>query len=395
MKPKIAVVRGHYFSREELSFYRPLSDAFDITFFSSVKGTADADASIRVVELPCLDGIFNSMSFGSFSKIYGSLSNLVGIEPELMVGLRDRLRGFDIVHSVDYDYLLTYYLARLKRKLGFKLVTIHWENIPFARDRQMIARYFKYKIYPEVDGFFAMSERAKASLMIEGVEDSRIFVTGYGIDANRFRPDPELGKEWRRRYGINDDDTVILFVGRVRGSKGVFELMYAVKRLLTGGDIDGGKIKLVIAGKGPRQPELTELSKRLGLGKNVLSIGFVPHKEIHGVHNMSDIFCGPSVPRKFWQEQLGLVFLEAMACGKPVVSTLSGSIPEVVGDAGILVQPNDHLALVDPLRRLINDSSLRTKYGESGRKRVETLFTTEAIAGNLRRSYNIVLRRQT
>jgi glycosyltransferase involved in cell wall biosynthesis len=388
MKPKIAVIRGHYFSKEECYFYEPLKDDFDITFFSSIKDTASVHTSMPVVNLPCLDGILDSMSFGFFSRVYGLASNLAGIEPEFVFGLRDRLKGFDIVHSVDYDYLLTYYLSRLKRRLGFKLVTIHWENIPFARDRQPIARYFKYRTYGGIDGFLAMSERAKASLQVEGVDESRIFVTGYGVDIERFRPDSEAGQIWRKRYGIPENDTVILFVGRVRASKGIFELLYATQKLLADQAIDRHIIRLVIAGRGPGEKDVSKMVERLGLKENVLQIGYIPHGEIHNVHNMADVFCLPSVPRKYWQEQLGLVFLEAMACGKPVVSTFSGSIPEVVGDAGILVQPGDHLSLYEGLKRILVDRDLYAELKNKGRERAIQQYGATAIAGRLKKAYD-------
>ncbi len=394
MKPKIAVVRGHYYSPEELSFYEPLRKDFEMTFFSSVMGSSRKEPGIPVVELKCLDGVLSGLSLGLFRKVYGFASNLAGIEAEYMLGLSEMLHGYDIVHSVDYDYILTYQLSRLKRKLGFKLVAIHWENIPFARDGQLAARYIKYRTYDGIDGFFAMSERARASLIVEGVDESRIYVTGYGIDTERFKPDPEAGRQWRTRYGISDEDTVILFIGRVRGSKGIFELLYALKRLTVDKSIDRRRMRLVIAGRGPREKEVSEMTVRLGLEENVLRLGYISHSDIHNVHNMADVFCLPSVPRKFWQEQLGLVFLEAMACGKPVVSTLSGSIPEVVGDAGILVQPNDHLSLYEGLKSLITNPTLYQELAARTRDRAVSRFGPEAIAKRLKESYLRTLARQ-
>ncbi len=394
MKPKLAIVRGHYFSKDELSFYEPLKHEFDITFFSSVKGTSDDKSSLPVVELPCLDGILDSLSFGGFRKIYGLANNLIGINLEFVFGLKKRLRGFDIVHSIDYNYSLTHQLAHIKKELGFKLVAIHWENIPFAHDTQPIARYFKYNVYKKLDGFFAMSERAKASLILEGVDQSKIFVTWYAVDTQEFRPCREEGLSWRQRYSIKPDDIVLLFVGRVRASKGVFELIYSVKRLIEDPLIDRKKLKVVIAGKGPGEKELDKQIKALGLEKNVIRIGFIPHTEMHFIHNMADIFILPSVPRKYWQEQLGLVFLEAMACGKPVVSTLSGSIPEVVGDAGILVQPNDHISLYLALKQLINEPDLYAKLKNKAIRRAKERFGTAAIAHRLREAYNTTLSKQ-
>jgi glycosyltransferase involved in cell wall biosynthesis len=393
MKPRLAIVRGHFFSKEETQMFESLTDEFDITFFASTGNRDHSDISFPVVELPCLDKILDSLSFGAFGKIYGLVGNLTGVDPEFVLGLRDRLRGFDVVHTIDYNYLITYQLAKLKDKLGFKLVAVHWDNIPFARDRQPIARHVKYRVYDEVDGFFAMSERAKAALVLEGVDESRVFVTGYPVDTSRFSPNASLRNDWRKRYGIQDDDIVILFAGRVRASKGVFELVYAAKKLVDDPGIDKRKLKIIIAGKGPREEELDARIRYLRLEGNVIRIGFIPHSDMHFLYNMADIFCLPSIPRKYWQEQLGLVFLEAMACKKPVVSTLSGSIPEIVGEAGILVQPNDHIALYEGLRRLIDDPILRASLGEKGYLRCLKRFSMPKISEAMMTNFKSILSR--
>jgi len=391
MKPKIAVVRGHYFSKEEMLMFEPLLDEFDITFFVSTGKRNHDDVVLPVVELPCLDKTFDRFSFGAFGKLNGLFNNLTGVDLEYVFGLNDRLRGFDLVYSIDYNYLLTYHLSRIKKRLGFQLTAIHWDNIPFARDRQPLAKWIKDRVYDQIDGFFAMSERAKASLMLEGVDESKIFVTRYGVDTSRFKPDSETERAWRGRYGLSDDDIVILFVGRVRASKGIFELLYAVKKLVTDREVDASKIKLVVVGKGPSDKDVHEMVRRLGLTENVMQIGYISHYQMHNIHNMADIFCLPSIPRKYWQEQLGLVFLEAMACGKPVVSTLSGSIPEVVGDAGILVQPNDHIALHDALKKMVCDGKLRDGFGAKGIDMATKYFSNEKISLNLREAYNRIL----
>ncbi len=395
MRPKIAVVRGHAFSNDEVQQYRQLKDEFDITFFASTGIRDHSDVGFPVVEIPCLDRLLNPVTFGAFSKLSGLSNNHIGFDLEFIPGLKRHLRGFDLVHSVDYNSFLTFQIARLKKRLGFKFVATHWENIPFARDRHPIGRRMKYAIYEKLDGFFAMSERARASLLLEGVGERRIFMTGHSVDNVKFTRDEAARKDWREKLGLRPDDIVILFVGRVRGSKGVFELIYAAKRLVNDSAIDRMRLKILIAGKGPSEKEVDKKIRLLGLQSNISRLGAVPHEDIHLLHNLPDIFCVPSIPRKYWQEQLGLVFLEAMSCGVPVVSTLSGSIPEVVGDAGVLVQPNDHLSLYDALKGLILRRDERMEYGRKGRQRVELLFNPGEIGEKLRRSYATVLEMRT
>lgn len=391
VKPKLAVIRGPYFSMEEQSFYEPLKDKFDMTFFSSLKESIAPEGNPNVLGVKYLGGILNPLTGGVYRKIAGLCGNIAGVDPEYIFGAKKALRGFDIVQTIDYNYLITYEVAQLKKKLGFRLAAIHWENIPFARDAKPLCKFVKYKVYEQVDAFFAMSERAKASLLLEGVDESRIFVTYYAVDTEKFKPDSEAGREGRKKYGLADDDIVILFIGRVRASKGLFELMYATRRLLSDPAIDRRKIKLVIVGKGPGEKDVSMMTARLGLKDNVMQIGYIRHDDIPHIHNMADVFCGPSLPRKYWQEQLGLVFLEAMACGKPVVSTLSGSIPEVVGDAGLLVQPNDHLSLFEALRRIVTETDLRRSLSQKARERAVSRFSNEVISTNIQNAYRKIL----
>jgi alpha-maltose-1-phosphate synthase len=297
------------------------------------------------------------------------------------------------VHTSDYCHLFTYQAARAKRDGGYKLVAIHYDNIPFSRDGKPLVRYTKQVIFGGVDAFFAMSERARQALLLEGVPAQKIFVIGNAIDVEKFRPRPQEKISWRQRYGIRENDIVVLFIGRVRASKGVFELAYATKKLLQDHDINASALRVVIIGRGPGEDELRKRINQLGLEKHVLLAGPVSHSEIHLAHNMADIFVLPSIPRKYWQEQFGIVLIESMACQKAVVSTLSGSIPDVVGEAGMLVQPNDHFALYLGLKKLLLDNELRADYGARARERVEQCFAQSVIAAKIRNAYHQVLAR--
>jgi glycosyltransferase involved in cell wall biosynthesis len=82
----------------------------------------------------------------------------------------------------------------------------------------------------------------------------------------------------------------------------------------------------------------------------------------------------PSISTPHWQEQFGMAMIEAMACGRPVISTQSGAIPEVIGDAGVLVPPNDFGALSDALEDLIESSDLCVAMGAAARERAVAEF---------------------
>jgi glycosyltransferase involved in cell wall biosynthesis len=86
-----------------------------------------------------------------------------------------------------------------------------------------------------------------------------------------------------------------------------------------------------------------------------------------------------------------MVLLESMACGKALISTCSGSIPEVVGDAGILVQPYDHLSLYQALKTALLNDALRQQLGQKARRRVETHFDCRHVAAKIDEAYRSIL----
>jgi glycosyltransferase involved in cell wall biosynthesis len=390
----IALVRGHHLSKEETVSYEPLRGEYNFHCFSTNSPWFNLEAiQFPITRLPSMEGLFRFLPGMTGARLFSSMDNVLGTG-QWMVGLERALRGFDIVHTSDYCHLFSWQAARARRTGSFKLVAIHYENIPFAREEKFAIRATKPEIYARVDRF-AMSERARAALLLEGVEPGRIDVIGNAIDTTVFRPRPESNDEWRLRLGLKLTDVVVLFIGRIHESKGVFELLSAAHRLIHDPAIDAARLRFVLAGRGKRLDEVRARITRLGLQQYVRIVGSVPHAEIHHFHTIADVFTLPSIAVKHWQEQFGIVLIESMACAKAVVGTLSGSIPEVLGDAGILVQPNDHLSLAEGLKRLIVNPELRVTYGTRARQRVEEHFSTERIATKLRAAYRSVLEGET
>ncbi len=393
MQPRIALVRGHHLSKEETVSYEPLRNEFSFTCLSSSSPWFDhKDIAFPVRYLFSLERLFRPLSPRFTSKLFGTLDNFLG-SGQWMFGLEKALKGYDIVHTSDSCHLFTWQAARAKRQLGFRLAAIHYENIPFSRMHKLFPRATRPLIDEQVDLFLAMSERAREALVLEGVDRERIAVIGNAVDTSIFRPRNEERIAWRARYGILPDELLILFIGRVRASKGIFDLIHAAKKLTDDRDIDRSRLRVLIIGSGPAEREAWGRIKALGLERHVILGGSVPHNEIQFVHSCADIFTLPSSPRRYWQEQFGIVLIESMACGVPVVSTLSGSIPEVVGNAGLLVQPSDHYSLYLALKSLATHPARRADLGRKALERVRTIHSLPVVADRLRRAYQILLSR--
>jgi glycosyltransferase involved in cell wall biosynthesis len=196
----------------------------------------------------------------------------------------------------------------------------------------------------------------------------RVRVIPFGIDVAEWDATPAIrarAEELRAEAGSRP---LILFAGRMVPYKGVGILL----RAMVGLDVTA-----VLVGDGPSRAEWTALARELPLTGRVRFAGDVPHEELVALYHACDIFVLPSVTRA---EAFGYVQLEAMACGKPVVSTrLPSGVPWVNrhGETGLTAPPGDVDALRRALAELAADESLRGRFGRAGRLRVESEFTME------------------
>lgn len=383
---KIAIVRGPYLNRFEMQNFEPLAKKHQITAFYTNNNFFDVrDIRLPKQEIKTLESVFGK-KIGDYLRIplhfpWGYYHHMIGLERQL--------KGFDIAHGVETFMAHSLQLVRAKKRFGTKVVLTCWENIPFAHENLLFFPKIKKIAREGADLFLAVTERAKIALMLEGVPEEKIAVLPYGVDLKRFRP---AAKDRRllKKLALTESDLVILFVGRLTREKGILELLHSHK-LLVQSKQSGPTPILVIAGDGPLKKEILRQTKRLGLD-NFVRFGNFSYDEMPKVHNLADIFVLPSVSTYGWQEQFGMVLLEAMASGVPVVTTASGSIPEVVKDAAILVQPADPLALYQALGRLVRNPKLRLKLKQAGLKRAK-LFDREKIAGKLENIYKKLLKK--
>ncbi len=160
----------------------------------------------------------------------------------------------------------------------------------------------------------------------------------------------------RQKYGL--PEKFILHVATIEPRKNLSRLLEAFKPLLA----DWPDLRLVLIGKkGWLYDSFFQKLQALGLEERVIFPGFVDEADLAACYQLAEIFAFPSL-----YEGFGLGPLEAMACGTPVVSSNSSSLPEVVGEAGLLIDPTDTAALSQALRRLLEDASLRADLSGRG-----------------------------
>ena len=383
----VAIIRGLGLNKYEMQSYEPLSKDFRITAIS----TYNHDFEIKEINLPirklhCLEEVIIPLPFFAKKYAYYFMQNLWG-KSFYLFGLEKKIKNFDIIHAVETYQAYSYQAIQCKKKYGNKVVVTVWQNLPFIYEKHPIKRKIKREVRNNTDLFIAVTKRAKETLILEGVSPNKIKVILPGVDLEKFSH-REKSSPLLKKIGLDKNDFVIVFVGRLSRSKGVYELLFAIQRILNDPDLSRYSIKVLINGQGSEENELREFIRNLKMNKNFKLLGFTPYNEIKKLYNIADIVIVPSIITKLWQEQFGYVLVEAMASGKAVVSTLSGSIPEVLGDAGILAQPNDYLSLYRELKKIILNADLRTKLGQKARKRAETLFDAQKTAVKIAEAYN-------
>jgi rhamnosyl/mannosyltransferase len=203
------------------------------------------------------------------------------------------------------------------------------------------------------------------SEQLSAVRDrSKLHVVPFGFDLSRFAVAPDAAGRIR---GEHPGKFVVLALGRHVYYKG-FEYLIRALELVP-------DAHLLLGGRGPLTAELAALARRTGIDERVQFLGRIPEEELPAYYHACDICCMPSVERA---EAFGIVQLEAMAAGKPVVCCDLGNAVNWVnrdGETGLAVPPRDPAALAQAITRLRDDAGLRARLGARGRERALTDFS--------------------
>ncbi len=331
------IIRASHANQYELQNYEPIAEEHDIKVITS-------HHPLTNVQIPTIH-LWSPTDLPTFPYRKQILSRLIGGE-QWLLGIEDLVTSKDILHTAETYTPYTHQAVELRKHNKIKkLICTCWETIPHNNEKFARLRLWKMDSYRYVDLFHTPTERAKNALIKEGVNPKKIRVINYGVDLSHFVPPAKR---------IISPKPVVLTVARKVKEKGI--------------DI------------------WTQLNHELGDRINFKWVDSVSYEQIIKEYQKADIFLFPSKETATWEEQYGMALIEAMACGLPIITTNTGAIPEVVGNAGIICSES-YSSIRGSLLKLLQSPSEIKKYQKLSLARARSHFDRNKTAIKLAELY--------
>jgi glycosyltransferase involved in cell wall biosynthesis len=357
------------------------------------------DSRVRLIELPSLD-LFENGLLSLRPRHLTSLTNIIEWTSKLTGGFAEpytfgrRVVKYLREHGDDYDLVhdnqsLSYGMLQIQ-DMGLPLVTtLHHPITSDLRialaaarnpwERLLIRRWHAFlrmqtRVVRKLRNVVTVSDRSRQDIARDfGLQPAGISLVYNGIDTEVFRPLESLERNPLRLMATCSADAPL---------KGLRYLLKAHARLLR--EFPG--LELLLVGK-PRPGGQTEkLIRRLGIADHIRFVSNISTEQMVRYYAQASVAVVPSI-----YEGFGLPAGEAMACGVPVVSTDGGALPEVVGDAGVIVPAKDAEALAEAIADLLRNPQRRETLSRQGRRRIEELFCWQVCARQMTDYYRQVI----
>lgn len=343
-----------------------------VGLIEAIRGLGRDD--LQIIPLtPYRRGLFASKEHGSYFLRGCRLMPATMTLGSLLILVAARRLGLDVVHD---PTAVSPFAIRQGWGRCRKVLTIHDLFARLAPKTQPVLLRFAYSWWipatlGNVDAVIVPSCATKRDMVdLVAADPQKIAVIHPGV-SRQFKPvaDREQDQAAVRRYGVRPP--YVLFMGGVEPRKNLATLLkaYAMARPRL------REWSLVVVGKKrPISPQISRLLDSLGLQKHTVFVGYVEDKDLPSLYRMAELFVFPTL-----YEGFGFPPLEAMACGTPVITSNTSSLPEVVGDAALCVSPHDAKAIADAMDAVLTSSAVRDELVQKGLAR-SALFTWERSA---------------
>ena len=265
------------------------------------------------------------------------------------------------------------------------VVAVHGYEVSY--DGKGLRGWFKRRIrrirsyiYNRMDRVIAVSGYTRQKLIESGVKPDKIYVVPNGIELKQWE-DKSKEETLIKKHGLYGKK-VVLSVGRLvkrKNHETAIKALNIVRSRLP-------DVRYLIAGDGPNERELKRMVKMNQLESHVIFLGDYPQDRLNILYNTCDLFVMPNTQVGSSVEGFGIVFLEANACGKPVIAGRSGGAVDAVvdGETGFLVDPHDEKLLADKIINLLSDTDLASSMGQKGLKRVADQFSWDSVVSRMK-----------
>ncbi|MFC1980924.1 glycosyltransferase [Chloroflexota bacterium] len=320
-------------------------------------------------------------------KRFRNLSNSIAyshkifLSPGMLPAIRKEISSFDIIHMHEYRTVQNVIVHHYTRKRGIPYILQAHGSLPRTtaklRLKQVFDAIWGYQLLEDAARVIALNETEARQYQAMGARQSKIEIVPNGVDPREFENIPGRG-EFRKKYGLDGNHRIVLYLGRVHESKGLDLLIRAFASLSR--EMDSARLVIVGPDVG-YSSELAELAQDLGTSDKILFTGPVYERGRLEAYVDADIFVTPSF--------LGfpVTFVEACACGTPIITTEKSDRLDWLDNHAGLVVAYDENQLKDALAKVLNDKDLARLFGENGKRLVREKFSWSKIAEGLGQIY--------
>jgi len=293
-----------------------------------------------------------------------------------VLGLRHLISRLEpeIVECQSHLFLPTIQAGRVASDLGVpNMVTVHGVRAErgFAPDLAQYAYLYTLgsRVFKKADLVRCLTETDMVEILKYGCAKEKVRIIPNAVDVELFRPNSE-----------KEEQNLVLWVGRFVREKGLECLIEAAKKVVN----NRKETIFMLVGDGPLKGKITAMVDQLGLSRNVILTGVMKHDQLPEIMQKASVFAFPSL-----REGMPLALLEAMACGKPVISTSLSGLKELVNHRqnGLLFPLGDSDALADSILTLLSDMHLRSELGRNARDTIVKKHSWDQVVNQLENAY--------
>ncbi len=319
---------------------------------------------------------------------------LKGWMPMLWFILKKESKPGDVFFSAyEPNLLVTYIYGLIAKKLGLKHVFFTWQNVSY-RERmsgfklKLIEWLLKRNIELSAAGICGMQKAYEVHKYYFKKYNPDLKVAVFnqsGVDTDVFKPDAK--NDFREKYNLAGKK-VIIYSATFTPRKGTLQTLEAFKMLHK----EMPEIHMVIIGTGELESQVKRIIDSSDILNSVTLLPWQPVNELAPIYAQSDVMVHPSVPFEGWEEQWGLLMLQAQACGTPVIASKTGSLEETVidGKTGILVDRSEPGLIYCAMKKILSDDVLRDAMSKAGREYIVEHFSYCSTAERMERFLNLL-----